>query len=80
MVATSIALVLPLALLTLIAAFRRSRVQEFWVLMAVSAGISYLVRLLDVIWLQVLGIVLQTALCVVGVLLFSRRPGRDYQS
>lgn len=78
MVATSVALVLPLALLTLIAAFRRRHVQEFWVLMAVSAGISYLVRLLDVISLQVLGLVLQAALCVVGVLLFTQHLlGRD---
>lgn len=68
--ACSIALILPLAMLTLQAAITRRRAPEFWVLMAVSAGISYLVRLLDVEWALVLGVLLQAALCGVGLIRF----------
>ena len=68
--ACSVALILPLAILTLQAAVRRRRAHEFWVLMAVSAGISYLVRLLDVGWALVLGVLLQAAVCAVGLTRF----------
>ena len=72
MVACSAALILPLALLSLIAAFRRRSATEYWVLMSVSAGISYLARLLDIGWVLLLGLALQAALCGVGLARFSQ--------
>lgn len=72
MVACSAALILPLALLSLNAAVKRQSATEYWVLMSVSAGISYLARLLDVGWVLLLGLALQVAPCGVGLARFSQ--------
>ena len=65
--AVSAGLLVPLALLTLLALALKARALEYWLLLSISSGLSYFVRAVDMRPLQIIGLLLQAGLCAFGI-------------